>query len=371
MTDKNINIARNSLNLALNHDGSVPDEVQLIPSGHIIGRDGRNFVLQNVDEVIDNSIQRFNPSGKSQELDLVIDYEHQTELSEKNGAPAPAAGWIKRLFAKEDGLWGKIEWTKKAAEHITNKEYRYLSPVFLHDKQGNISKLLNAGLTNVPNLELKAFNSTNYNEEENKVDLLKQLCILLGLSENSSEEDVVKAIEALKASCNNDDPEADPNTTTAEAAAALENALKKIAETVGADTTDAEAIIEAMNKQVTNPAKFVPMEQYMALNKRLTTLESNMSEEKALTAVNKAIAEGCLPPAMKTNALAIYKQMGEKAYNDFVSKFPKVAMNRATASTPAPAYLNADLDEDDKTLCKQLNISEAEYKKTIKEGNNA
>jgi len=39
-------------------------------------------------------------------VDYVIDYHHQTLLAEKNGQPAPAAGWFDALEWREgDGLY--------------------------------------------------------------------------------------------------------------------------------------------------------------------------------------------------------------------------------------------------------------------------
>lgn len=173
MTDTHFDISINSLQLELNPDNSVPEEVQLLPYGKIKGRDGRKFSMFDVAAVIANTLKWYNPASNSDKLDLVIDYEHQTLFADKNGAPAPAAAWIKQLINKgKDGLWGKVEWTKRAEKAVADREYRYLSPVFTHDKQGNVIALTCAGLTNYPNLELQAFNKSNLNNEEDKqVDL--------------------------------------------------------------------------------------------------------------------------------------------------------------------------------------------------------
>ncbi len=112
MTDTNSYIALNSAKLDL--DGDVAAEVQLIPYGRFSGRDGRRFSMLDADRVIENTLRRFHPNTATNTLDLVVDYEHQTFLSDKNGQPAPAGGWIKRLINKGDeGLWGVVEWTAK------------------------------------------------------------------------------------------------------------------------------------------------------------------------------------------------------------------------------------------------------------------
>ena len=100
MTDTRFDISINSLRLELKPDNPVPDEVQLLPYGKIKGRDGRKFSMFNVAAVIANTLKRYNPASDSDKLDLVIDYEHQTLFADKNGAPAPAAAWIKQLINK-------------------------------------------------------------------------------------------------------------------------------------------------------------------------------------------------------------------------------------------------------------------------------
>lgn len=91
------------------------------------------------------------PNGNS----FVIDYEHQTLLKEKNGKPAPAAGWFKRLEWREgQGLFmTDIEWTSSAKKMIIESEYRFLSPVFrFNPKTGDITSIHSVALTNEPAL---------------------------------------------------------------------------------------------------------------------------------------------------------------------------------------------------------------------------
>lgn len=87
--------------------------------------------------------------------EFVIDYEHQSLNANRNGAPAPAAGWFKRMEWRDgDGLYViDARWTDIAAKMIATREYRYISPVFTFDKSGNVSSILSAALTNTPALD--------------------------------------------------------------------------------------------------------------------------------------------------------------------------------------------------------------------------
>jgi phage I-like protein len=80
-------------------------------------------------------------AGQSGGIDLPVDDEHQNDKPEaKLKGPVPAAGWIKEMRSDETGIWGRVEWTATARELIERKEYRYLSPVILHNKAGQIMR---------------------------------------------------------------------------------------------------------------------------------------------------------------------------------------------------------------------------------------
>jgi phage I-like protein len=74
-------------------------------------------------------------AADARQTPYVIDYEHQTLRSAKNGLPAPASGWFKKLEWREGvGLFAvDVEWTDAAAAAIDAGEYRFISPVFLYD----------------------------------------------------------------------------------------------------------------------------------------------------------------------------------------------------------------------------------------------
>lgn len=142
---------------------TLPLWVQLLPIGpEISTADGREFTLSEPELVIQNSMR--------ENVEMSVDYEHS--IRDENQHIKPAAGWVKALELRDDGIWGKVEWTKPATQLIENKEYRYLSPLLSlsSDTAGNkvITKIVNVGLTNTPALEMAAFCSTK--TEKLKVD---------------------------------------------------------------------------------------------------------------------------------------------------------------------------------------------------------
>ena len=142
--------------------------VQLLPAGRFQGRDGRVFSLDNPQAVIAETARRG---------DLPIDYDHQ--MDDPAARPASgdvrAAGWVKQVEAREDGIWGLVEWTETARNMIQAREFRFLSPALHHYPDGRVIRLIGAGLVHRPNLALKALSS------EQPGAGLAQVAVALGL----------------------------------------------------------------------------------------------------------------------------------------------------------------------------------------------
>lgn len=83
---------------------------------------------------------------------IEIDYNHaRFKAPPADGTLAPAAGWIKRVEARADGLYAtEVEWTSKAYTMITNREALYISPALIVDANGSILDILNVALVNDP-----------------------------------------------------------------------------------------------------------------------------------------------------------------------------------------------------------------------------
>lgn len=181
-----------ALCIELAADGSVPEWIQLLPSGpEIKGRDGRAWLHDRASAVV----AAFAAEGK----DVVIDFEHSTEIKAPQGDEAPAAGWIKEMEIRNGGeIWGRIEWTARAAEAIRNREYRYISPVFIYEIQtGRITRIVSAGLTNKPNLQLAALNAETHQRKENNMELA-QLLAALGLPATATFAEALNRITAMR-----------------------------------------------------------------------------------------------------------------------------------------------------------------------------
>ena len=79
---------------------------------------------------------------------MPVDMDHA--LDRRNRSEAPAAGWIEELAARENGIWARIAWTPTGRAKIEGRECRFISPVVMVTKAGEVMAIRRAGLTNAP-----------------------------------------------------------------------------------------------------------------------------------------------------------------------------------------------------------------------------
>ncbi len=156
----------------------APEYIRVLPLGYISSEKG-DFLVDS------ESFRMMKEHMGHRAVDIVIDYEHQT----LRDMQAPAGGWIKELVLKSDGIFAKVEWTKRAKDYLQNREYRYLSPVVMvRKKDRKASQIHSVALTNTPAINgmIPIVNSvipplqddTQLNENQ------KKICRMLNISES-------------------------------------------------------------------------------------------------------------------------------------------------------------------------------------------
>ena len=174
-------------------DGQAPEWVQLLPAGTFAPNDGRApWSMKDPAAVIAASMAAA-PKGL-----LAIDYDHAADLAAPKGGAAPAAGWITMLEARPDGIWAKVEWTPAGAKAIAAREYRFISPSFLHGKGDRaVTRIIGAGLVNRPALsQLSALASS---QGDTMDPVLKAVLEALGLAPTADQATALAAVATLKA----------------------------------------------------------------------------------------------------------------------------------------------------------------------------
>ncbi len=128
--------------------GEPPAWMQIFPYPKYVGTiDGEKTTFVTDDESQNSIVEFFAARGNA----LVIDYEHQTDLTD-SGIKAPAAGRIVELVAGgKKGLLARCEWTEEGADDLKTGRYFYDSPTFLYGEEDlRIYILRSLALTNSP-----------------------------------------------------------------------------------------------------------------------------------------------------------------------------------------------------------------------------
>ncbi len=308
----------------------------LLPAGAMSARDGRGPFLVGDQAAMQRIVAASLARAGSTEL--VVDYDHQTVFAAvpEVGGRAPAAGWIKQLEVRADGIWGRIEWVAAAATAIKAHEYRYLSPVFVPDKSGQVQLILSVALTNSPAIDLMAVAASAFAFTDGVS--MKQIAEALGLSADADEATILASIGKLVSFRNQ------AAGAVALAATATDDAI------VGAVT--------ALKAGTVDPKNFVPVEQVVALQTELGGLKTSIAADKAKDAVDKAITDGKLAPALKDWGLARAKA-DLADFEAFVAGAPVVVspardqQRRQGADTPV-------IEEADTVVMRALGLTEAE-----------
>ncbi len=328
----------------------VPEWVKLLPAGKFSADDGRAWNLGAPEDVVRLS----TASG----IDLPVDYHHHSITAQTAGHKAVAAGWIKALAARPDGIHARIEWTPAAAEHLRDREYRFISPTFFHDAGGEVLKIISAALTNVPALpQLPAL------AERKDMDPLEQIRAVLGLDGAADPAAVVQATEAL-----------------AEKAEKATDLHKAVCEAAGVDpgNGDVVATVKALaakpdTEAAGNGGETVALAEHQALqaandglNKRLAALEAGYAMEKASTEVEKAVADGKLAPAQKDWAVG-YAARDPEGFKAFCSAQPVIVQPGTQLATGTPAPGGDGLSAEDLAVCEAVGLDRAAFAATRKE----
>lgn len=347
--------------LALNDAG----ELQLTPAGSFRGIDGRpaDAPAWHIDAQIAANVIAFN---SSRNIDLVIDYEHQTLHKEKNGQPAPAAGWFggaDLIWREGEGLFAKAALTQRAQDHIAANEYKYLSPVFYYKKgTGEILGLHSAALTNTPNIDGMAelaiaaasaelAQLTNQQESNMKIEeLLERIRYLLNLP-------------AL----------ATPEETAAELQKAVDLIKNGSAAEVAANTLGVVGVMQAQSAQIAalsaatpDLSKFAPVEAMQALQTQLADLTAKNQEREVDGVVVAALSAGKLLPAQEKWARDLGKA-NMAALSAYLESAPQIEAltGTQTKGIKPEGQAEGELSESQLAMCTATGVSPEAFKKTL------
>lgn len=279
--------------LSSREDGDGRKWVHLLPAGTFhSSRDGRGPWHADNPAAIMSASQQV--AGRRE---IPIDYDHQIDHAPTNGQPAPAAGWIKGLQARADGIWGHVEWTGRAAAHLAAREYRYLSPVIRHAPDGRVVAILRAALTNNPALDqLTALASKETLMAFTPTDELADLRQTLNLGPDADMAAILTAVRELST--------------------------------------------QRMSAQAPDPSKYVPIGEFVRVTQELNRVHNGIELQAAQLHVEEQVRAGKLLPFMRDWGISLCTA-NKPAFDQFISQAGTMlarSIGPSGASTLPPSF---------------------------------
>lgn len=290
--------------------------VELIPRGTFSGEDGRTWHNKEPDYVITSS----------DITNIPWDIEHATHIKGPKGEPAPAQGWVEELQNRNGAIYGRVVFNRGGQEIISERQYRYYSPTFYFDDQGNVLAVRSVGFTNEPNLNVPALN-----RKEKTMPLPTALASALGLdAATATEADAVTAIGTLKSD--------------------KELALNR-AQTLESKQPDINL--------------YVPKETHQLALNRAQEAEQKLAEladAEIVALVDGAIEAGKIAPANKDMYLATCRaEGGREQFENFIKSAPVIANNQSKDKKVPDATKKPQLEEHEMAMCRRTGLTPDEY----------
>lgn len=323
------NVASLSLDVtALSVDGSTepPSEFRIFSAGIVDTLKGQFLFDARAAEDV---LAAYADHG----ADLPIDYEHAQVDPFAPPSERKAAGWF-RPEVRDGELWAlDVRWTPTAAQAIRDREWRYISPAFLHEDGApprRVRRLVNVALTNLPAtkqlrpLVASMVDATGAPQQpkESKMD---SLLAVLGVK---TETEALASVQRLN------------------------DHARQLCELTGKPTLGEALAVCAAWKD--GAARVSEVEAQLSAQRKA----AEDAEAERLIAL--AVDEKRLAPGRKDVAEKLYQEHGKPALEAFLSALSPLVAVQPVTPPEAPVAQPEALSEEDKRIARALGLSEAQ-----------
>ncbi len=330
----------------------APDWIHLVPAGEVRTNDGRGpYRIADAAALMAASLAAGNK--------LVVDENHATDLAAPRGGAAPARGWIVELQNRSDGIWGRVEWTEAGRQKVAGAEYRGVSPVIAHRKDGTIVAILRASLVNQPN-----FQGLTALHQEESMDFRKMLIETLSLDGEADDAAIMAAIKEKMGAAKTDEVAMNAAVSTA-----LQSALGPIATLVGAAAdADAATVLTAVQKfkegSSNDQAVIALQSELVGMATQLNTLRDERARDKAVAFVDAAIAAQRVGVKPQRDTYITMHMEDATRTEALINAMPSVKNGPSIGVSPGDAKAGV-LGDADSAVIALMGIDPEAYKKTL------
>jgi phage I-like protein len=308
-----------TIELALGADGSPPTEFRVFPAGRWSTTKGEFLFDEKAQALV-------ALEAKDYGNDFPVDYEHAMLgfFSVDPAESGKAAGWIPNagLEVRNGELWAKgVTWTPDAAAKLKAREFRYLSPAFMADDEGRVTRFINIALTNLPATKgmdpLVMSGKTPAPAGAGSETPMKSVLIALGLAENIPEADALAHAAKVR---------------------------EVIALTGKTSPAEALGVVQAWK---------LGAESAATLSTELAGLKAQTAERELLSLVDGAVAGGKATPAQKDALLAMGR--GNAATLKAFLEHAPVIVHQET-KPPAAGAGPTSVSSEEEAVARQIGV---------------
>lgn len=330
---------------------------QLLPAGKFSARDGRPYDVPGGQWLMDEIAFTFMMTRlKVMNQPVVVDYNHQTVNKDVTGSEAVAAGWLypdDLMFDAEKGLLVRPKWTSRAAKHIAEKEFLYLSAVFHYDcETGRPYELRMVALTNDPGVTgmaaLAALSALPPRTPENSTVTKEMIALLkkLGITVEDGKEPTAEQYTAALSAC-------DVMLADSQKKAELETKVVALSAQVQQNTGGSVDL-----------SKYVPIATYDAVVSQVATLSAQNGTASIEKTIDDARAAGKIVAAEVDYLKQFGAQQGVVALSAMLEKrpaIPALSTQQGSSALPNKETGTAELSAADLAVIAATGITKEDF----------
>lgn len=253
-----------------------------VPTEFRIFKAGANPSEKGTFRFTDESALSVMAEFKAHAKPMLLDFNHGTTFESPTPEQAIAAGEFTPEIRNGE-LWAtNCRWTDRAKAMLSAGEYRLFSPFFTHDKDGQVLRLVNVALTNLPALDgIAPLVAANAKPDDEEIDMEAcTACTALNARLNAMDEEC-KSLRAKLSAFEFEKPEA-------EKASALRTDIAKLT-----GSSDVPSVIGVVSAWKASHDKVAALS---------VEIEASKTEKLAVdfaTTLDKAVTDALITPAQK------------------------------------------------------------------------
>lgn len=272
-------------------DNGTIENVHIAPIGKFYGSDAEGNPVAEV--LTQESLQTLADQLNEDNTEILCDVDHGASKQGLDRSTR-SAGWFTRFIVDPiKGLFASLKLTKHGKELLENREYRFISPTFSLDENGNPVELHTASLTNTPAFE--GYINPVLNQESKKI------------SEDKGIEDMTKEeiIDLIKETVKNME--------------AAEEKAEEVKETVDNGCSETEEKVENACSEVKNEEVVEEVKE-----EKVEEVKEEPVEEKEEKEVIKMEALNSKPVAFASVDDKSWMNLHGKEFFDYLAKHPEI-----------------------------------------------